>query len=237
MYEWKTRIRYSELEANGRLSLSSLVDLFQDCANFDSEDKGVGLHYLTEKGICWVLLTWQIDVKRFPRMGEEVVVYTSPYHFKASFGHRNFMMKTAEGEMLAVADSMWLMVDYNSHKPLRIPEDIYGRYTLEEAYFKETSKSKILLEDGVKKLEESFVVGRQHLDTNNHVNNARYVSFAREYLPKSAEVKSVRIQYRKQARLGDSIYAYTGTDAEGYKVLLCNEAEEIYAALVFTLAE
>ena len=64
MYEYKTRIRYSEVNSDGILSLPSLLDYFQDCSIFHSEDIGLGLEYLKENNMVWVLSSWQIDIKR-----------------------------------------------------------------------------------------------------------------------------------------------------------------------------
>ncbi len=235
MYEWSTRIRYSELDAKGIMSMGALVNIFQDCANLDSQDQGVGLSYLMENKMAWILLGWEFDVRRLPTLGEHVVVATLPYDFKGSFGYRNFVLRTEEGELLARADSMWMFANWETLKPLRIPEDIYGRYELEESVFRADLRTKITI--GEKKFEESFMIQRQHLDTNHHVNNAQYVDFAEQYLPKGCSVKNMRVQYRKQAFLGDEVYAYSGQDEEGFKVILCTKEEEIYAFFHFVLEQ
>ena len=46
MYSFNERIRYSELGENGELSLVGLLNLFQDCSTFQSEDLGLGIKYL-----------------------------------------------------------------------------------------------------------------------------------------------------------------------------------------------
>ena len=43
MYTWNTRVLYSQLAPNGRLSLIALLDLFQDVATLHAEDAGDGL--------------------------------------------------------------------------------------------------------------------------------------------------------------------------------------------------
>ena len=42
MYEFEGRIRYSECDDTGRLSIFSLVNYFQDCSTFQSEELGHG---------------------------------------------------------------------------------------------------------------------------------------------------------------------------------------------------
>ena len=86
MYKFSSRIRYSEVDSKGILSLESLLDYFQDCSTFHSEDVGVGLGYLKERHLAWVLSAWQIVVDRYPRLCEEVRIGTAPYGFKGFFG-------------------------------------------------------------------------------------------------------------------------------------------------------
>ena len=42
-YEFTSRIRYSETDTNGNLSLEALMNYFQDASTFQSEELGVGL--------------------------------------------------------------------------------------------------------------------------------------------------------------------------------------------------
>lgn len=233
MYDWNARIRYSELDSNAVLSMGALVNIFQDCANFDSQDHGVGLSFLMENKMAWVLLGWEFDVRRLPGLGEQVVVSTLPYDFKGAFGYRNFVLKTKEGELLAQADSMWMFANWETLRPLRIPEEIYGKYELEEAVFQADLRTKPEME-GLEEV-EVFHIMRQHLDTNQHVNNAQYVDFAAQYLPKGCMVKNMKVQYRKQAFLGDAIHAYAGEDGPEFKVMLCTPEREVYSTFVFEL--
>ena len=66
MYTFDSRVRYSETDENGNLSLESLIDYMQDCTNFQSEDLGVGLEYHRQKNIMWVLNFWQIVIDEYP---------------------------------------------------------------------------------------------------------------------------------------------------------------------------
>ena len=45
MYSFNSRVRYSEVNKDGRLKLVSLLDYFQDCSTFHSEDAGMGTEY------------------------------------------------------------------------------------------------------------------------------------------------------------------------------------------------
>ena len=40
MYEFNSRVRYSEIDHHGTLTLPALINYFQDCSTFQSEDCG-----------------------------------------------------------------------------------------------------------------------------------------------------------------------------------------------------
>ena len=174
MYCFNSRVRYSECDHKGRLSLEALLNYFQDCSTFHSEDIGVGLAYVKEHGIVWVLSSWQIDVLRYPDLCEEIEIGTFPYEFKGCFGYRNFIMKTKEGEVLARANTLWTLLNLNTMKPARLTPRMQEAYVLEEKLEMRYEDRKVhLAEHG--RNEEEIQVKKHHLDTNNHVNNGQYV--------------------------------------------------------------
>ena len=86
MYAFDSRIRYSETDSEGYLTLDALLNYFQDCSTFHSEDVGLGIGYMKEIGQVWVLSAWQIVVNRYPQLGEKVRIVTLPYELKAFLG-------------------------------------------------------------------------------------------------------------------------------------------------------
>ena len=76
MYSFNSRIRYSECGADGYLTIVALLNYFQDCSTFQSEDLGVGVAALHERGTLWVVNSWQIDIMRLPRLCDRVGIYT-----------------------------------------------------------------------------------------------------------------------------------------------------------------
>ena len=70
MYTFESRIRYSETDSDGELTMASLINYFQDCSTFQSEDLGLGVECLKKEHLVWVLSSWQIVVERYPRLCE-----------------------------------------------------------------------------------------------------------------------------------------------------------------------
>ena len=42
-YSFNSRVRYSETGENGKLTLPGVLNYFQDCCTFESEQTGVGM--------------------------------------------------------------------------------------------------------------------------------------------------------------------------------------------------
>ena len=96
-YQFESRVRYSEMDLERKLTLVALVDYFQDCSTFQSELCGRGIEYLQKMDKAWMILAWQIEILRRPELGEKIVTKTWPHGFKAFYGYRNFTMEDENG--------------------------------------------------------------------------------------------------------------------------------------------
>ena len=76
MYYFESRVRFSETGKERKLTLEAIVDYFQDCSTFQTEDLGVGFSYLLPKNLTWVLSYWHIIVEEYPDLGEKVQICT-----------------------------------------------------------------------------------------------------------------------------------------------------------------
>ncbi|WP_026496036.1 acyl-[acyl-carrier-protein] thioesterase [Butyrivibrio sp. WCD3002] len=250
MYSFDSRIRYSECDINGFLTIEGLIDYFQDCSTFQTQEGPATMEAMEKLGIAWVINSWQVNVKRLPKLGENVTIGTVPYELKAFLGLRNFFMKTAEGEELAVANSVWSLLNLEKGTPYRINDDIIKTYPLDEKLPMDYASRKIAEpRDGRRFSVKERKVGLHHLDTNHHVNNGQYIRIAlaaiEEFsdkekadalraLAKNRKNFMVRAEYRQQAHLGDIIHpeivmAGDDTDTDGCVVLLKDDEGKPYS--------
>lgn len=227
MYSFDSRIRYSECDGNCKLRMDALMNYFQDASTFQSESLGVGFSYLVPRNLVWVLVAWQVEIYRYPALGEEVEIGTLPYDFKGFIGSRNFWMKTKTGELLAQANSIWTLLQFDSMKPVLPPADMLDKYPVEPRLDMNYEGRKVAVGDGGS-YEEPTVVQRQHLDSNNHVNNAQYISIALQYLPEEFPIGHLRAEYKKQAHLGDVLVPYVIIEENKIIVSLRDDAGAVY---------
>ena len=92
MYQFNSRIRYSETDETGRLSVPGIINYMQDCSTFQSEDRHAGVDFLTGRNRAWLLSSWRILIDRYPRLGEEIAVGTWHCGTKGIYGYRNFVL-------------------------------------------------------------------------------------------------------------------------------------------------
>lgn len=232
MYQFQSKIRYSQLDSQGSLSLPALLDYFQDCSIFQSEELGVGVDYLKERELIWALSSWQIVVKRYPRLCENVTIGTAPYGFKGFIGFRNFWMLDEKGEEIAVANSVWSLI-HTSGKPAKPMPEMLEKYTLSPRREMEYADRKIRFEgEGIP--ESPINVMAHHLDTNLHVNNGQYVRIAMDYLPEEFSIGQLRAEYKMQAVLGTTMYPVLFEDGKKMGISLQNEEGTVYCNVEFS---
>ncbi|MDD6037206.1 MAG: thioesterase [bacterium] len=233
MYQMDSRVRYSECTVTGELSLTALLDYLQDCCTFQSEELGVGVEFLTNYHMAWLLSSWQVDIIRYPKLGEKIRIFTWPYEFKGFYGKRNFKIEDEQGTVILKADSIWIYMDMQSGKPSRPLPEVQAAYTIEPSQEMEYLGRKLpSMPAGEKK--KTFTVPHYFIDTNRHVNNAKYVLMAEEFLPEGYRVNRVRAEYKKAAVLGDVICPEVCCGEDGIYVHLANEAGETYANVIFS---
>lgn len=230
MYTFSGKIRYSETDSEGRLTMASLINYFQDCSTFQSEELGLGLAYLRERRLVWVLSAWQIVVERYPVLCEDVVIGTQPYDIRGFLGFRNFAMWDAKGAYIAKANSIWSLLDTETAHPVAVPEAMCQRYQAGEKLDMEYAPRKVAIPEGGV-MREPVVVRKHHLDTNRHVNNQQFIGIAMDYLPEGFKVGQIRAEYRKQAFLDDLLVPYVAGGEGICTVALQDEAGKSYAVV------
>lgn len=232
MYSFKSKVRYSEADREGKLKISAIVDYFQDCSTFQSEYLNVGVEYLKSKRKAWLLNSWQIEFIGDAVLLDDIEIGTWSYGANGAYGYRNFVLNDGAGRRLVNANSLWVLTDTDSGRPIRVePEDVemYGR----EPQIEMTDYGRKIKPEGDGQSRAAFDVRKYHIDTNGHVNNARYIQFAMEYLEDDVRVKALRAEYRKAAVYGDTVYPVIYADDSRLTVALNDAGGANFAKVQF----
>lgn len=233
MFSMDRTVRYSECGVTGDLTPTGIVNYFQDCSTAQSEELGVGVVHMKERGKAWILTSWQIIVHRRPQLGEDVVVSTWPTGFQGFFGTRNYLIEDAEKNVIAQANSIWILMDTNTGRPTKVREEDMAAYTLGEPLEMEYAPRKIESAD-CQVAGDAFAIRLCHLDTNNHVNNGKYVEMATEYATEIAFAKQIRVEYKQAAIYGDIIVPKLAKEKDRTVVELESPEGKVYAVIEIT---
>ena len=219
MYSFTSNIRFSEVDIERNLSLSSIVNYFQDCSTFHSEAVDRGFDYLAKQERVWLMSAWQVIIYRRPRFGEAIRIGTWPYDFKSMYGYRNFVIQDpVSNETLVAANSIWVYADTKTGRPVKI--------------LPENCERKIALPTNSEEL-PSFPVTQSQLDYNRHVNNGQYIRMAEAYLPDGFIVGEFRADYRKSAVADNIIHPLRSLTETTCTIVLADETGKPYTTVQF----
>lgn len=232
MYQLKSKVRYSEANAKSELTYHALLNYLQDASTLHSEELGESGAQLMEQNMAWILSFWQICIEKLPKSSDDICVKTWPYSTKGVFGLRNFCVENASGESIVKANSIWVLVDPRNGRPIRITDEVSSHYPDEPKLDMDYCDRKIAVPEVYKEM-PALIVPKYFIDTNNHMNNAKYVMVAEEYLPEDFQVKEIRVEYKTAAVYGDVIVPRVTIGEKEVTVVLVNEEGKAYATVLF----
>lgn len=232
MYQLKSKVRYSEAITGNKISYHALFNYLQDTSTLHSEELGEYGSDLLEQNMAWILSFWQVCIDELPSLSEDLTVSTWPYETKGLFGLRNFCVDNGEGKRLIKANSIWVMIDPRNGRPIRIPDEVAFHYPSEPKLDMDYCERKIAIPENYEEMKE-IKVPKYFIDTNNHVNNAKYIMIAEGFLPEGFDVKEVRVEYKKAAVLDDVLVPRVTITEKEVVVVLVDENGKIYATVQF----
>lgn len=153
----------------------------------------------------WMVYSWDIRFERFPVAHTKVKTVTFPYEYNRFFAKRNFLLLDEEDNILAYADSVWLLVDVEKQRPGRIDGDLFNSFGETEAFY--TKPRPKLQELDHYSERRSLSPRKTDIDSNHHVNNASIIDWFNEvnvdFVGDYASLSSFIICYEKQIFMDD----------------------------------
>lgn len=234
MYNMDVRVYTSMCDGQGRLSLVAALNMMQDCSQMWLESEPAVERYFRESGVIQILVSRQADVLRLPRYGERLSVRTSVYECRGFFGYRNTMIYDEAGGLCLASWSTGAFINPDEGAPRKLPADLTGGLVMDPRAGMEYLGKKIPMPGEGIACPAAVPVRRSDIDFNRHVNNARYVQIAYEFVPEGFEVRRLRVEYKLPAKAGDTMYPRLITQGERVFVRLANEQDAPYAIVEFS---
>lgn len=174
-YKTKITLYSSFFDYNDRLSLKSILNIFQDVASIHAEDIGVGYICMLQKNLYWVLSRIKIDIIKMPEVNQTVIVETWPHEKGRIDFDRDLKICSENGETLIIGTSKWCVIDTVKRNLQRTENINYsGEYYLEKNYVEKFNKIDLPKTEFNSKL--NYTVMYSDLDHNKHMNNTNYAN-------------------------------------------------------------
>lgn len=223
-YVFQTRVSYTDIDQSRNLSLVGAMRMMQEAAIIHSDLSGYSVMDVERTGVVWMLIQWRVKLYDKVRWNTPVEVVTWPQTMERLTSNRCFQIRRSTGEVVAAAESSWVLVSAETGKVMRIPPEVVEAYVLIPDGVFDDDCEKLPQKTGEKI--RSFHVLRRDLDTNHHVNNLAYLDYAQETLPDGMELSDfseVIVRYHKQLLHGDEVHCYLEQSGSDYVVQLCGE--------------
>lgn len=208
-------IQFHEVDYRKRLFIKNLIYYFNDCAMQQTEDLSMDLDYLNKNKIAWVIYKWDINIKRHPMYKEKIKVRTWAYSFRKFYAYRQHDIIDEEGNVICTANSIWFLINTEKRRPKKINEQMHNAYGIEADNNTPLEIDKIEIPSKIDSF-KSFNVRYSDIDTNKHVNNAKYLSWAIESIPlniiQNHTLKNINVCYEKETSYGEIIEVKTQID-------------------------
>ncbi|MCQ4637911.1 thioesterase [Anaerovorax odorimutans] len=207
MFQIQRTVGSSHLDTNGTLRLSAAVDFMQDCCCFQLDSEKQLTEYFQKHHITMFLISRQIDLLKPAFYGDRLSIRTSIYQLRSSYGYRNTLIYSQSGELLIASYAGGAFVSLDKGGSTVMPRDILATVPLDAKFpdMEYLPRKVAVPKESAERTFEQTPVLRHYIDHNHHVNNARYIDIAQEYLPEDFTVKTCRIEYKTAAKYGDQI--------------------------------
>lgn len=217
-------IRSFECDLHGRLLPRTFCLLLQEAASTHAAALGVAVDGLIERGVAWVLAQLRITVNRWPSSGDRLTIETWPEAASGSRTERRFLVTDGNGDVIGEAITIWLVLDLERRRPVRLPDFVAPRLAEVVASSSPTRLSPIVAFETPQHQRE-LTVGYSDLDPVRHANNAAFVEWMVECtsgeLWETHDPAEVEVHYLAECRLGDAVVSQSAAvDGAGDPTLL-----------------
>lgn len=220
---------------NRRMNPLRVINIFQDLAMYQSEVLGCGLPYLHERKMGWVLIQWDVEISHLPKNMCVAKGKTESLSFRKCTAFRKLSMHDEEGNTYVKGMSKWALVDLENRALLNISDEFRDFYQTYESKLQPMVKMRF---NALGDLRESYKLRYTDLDTNNHVNNAKYVEWAFNVVPREwyeeKTLKAMSIQYKKELRYPGTARLHAYEEGMTSYVTVVNDRDEVSCILSFT---
>ena len=209
----------SDLDRHGRTTVSALCVYLQEAASSHASLLGFGFEGIERDRRTWMLSRLIVDITAPLRWHDTLHLQTWPSGARGSLiATRDFLGRTATGELLLAATSEWVYIDTSTGRIARLPAELARhvppgtpRVALSEAPVPDT-------QEWPPTATEDITVRHSDIDLNQHANNTRYTDWMFEPLDDAQRAQypdRVDILYKLGVRDTDTVRSAVSAEERG----------------------
>jgi len=215
-FDKQFELRYFEMNKFGEASSSTILTLLEETAADHCYSINHSLYHLEKQNIGWVLISGFMNMYHYPRYKEKITIRTWLSSYSSVKGIRENIIYNEQGNIIGKAKGLWVFFDIKRRRPIQILDSIKDKWS----FYNEES----INHDITKKIEsiefseniKEFIIGRFDVDTNQHVNNIRYLQWLMESISEDISdnfyLHAIDGRFIAEAQYGDTMISYTEKD-------------------------
>ena len=176
IYQETFLLRTSQCDYRGTWRPSAIFEAMQEASGMHSHLLGCGRDALIQQGFVWVLSRMEVQMGKYPGVGDTVTVETYPMNNRRWFFPRFFIFRNEQGDELGCASSLWVLLDLETRK-MAPPDRVVHLIPDNSDLTAPMGLPSAAVEADGEESRFTRVPAYTDLDVNNHVNNARYVDW------------------------------------------------------------
>ena len=234
-------VQFSDIDKNNILKPNALLNYLQEIGSLHTDSVKLGLYQTKELHFTWIVLGWKIKIYQLPNWNEKLRVVTWPRSFNEFFYFRDYEIWDSKNNLIACASSKWICFDTESQRIEKVSEKVKSLLPIEE---------KTIFDEKIGKLKQpasydntfSYTILKHDIDTNNHLNNVKYLTLALEVLPdsvSSADISEIEIMYKNSSYLHENIVCLYHKETEKEHIVTIKSKDQtiLHGILKFTLKD
>ena len=175
-YQENLLLRTCDCDVNGQWRPSAVLAAMQELSGAHCALLGCGRDDLLRRGIVWILARSEVQMERYPNLGETITMQTFHKPVRLRFFPRYYIFKDSAGEVIGKAGTLWLLMDLQTRQT--IPAGDIAALLPDNSEL----TAPMALPATVGQLQGEETVSIYHptytdLDVNGHVNNTRYADW------------------------------------------------------------
>ena len=122
IYEKEFELYINDVDKNNKMKLTTYLRLMQEAGALHSQSNGYGANnrHITHK--AWLVLSWKINIFSKPNWNEKIKIKTWLAKMDKIYFYRDFELSDCTGNIIAKAESKWVMIDTVTKRVQKIDE-------------------------------------------------------------------------------------------------------------------